>query len=955
MLLESHLQQILKLPMTATTTHRRPHLRQLLLTASLAVLSCSTLAADPKAARYYEAALARYEKNDKAGAIIELKNALQLDNQMLAAQALLGKALLSEGDPIGADVAFNEALRLGINRAEVVVPLGKAYLLQGKFDALLDRIPASGLPQDVQIEVLILRSQALAEKGNLAAAMRSLDDAQMLDARSASVRIARAGIYIRSGQIDKVMPVVDEIVAIDPNNAASWDVRAAVLHLRGDYQGALAAYAKAIQFNPKNLEPRLAMAGLLLDLGRLDEAEKEIAEIQRIQPREPRGAYLRALLASRRGDEATVRTSLTDVTKLLDPVPIAVLSRHKQMLLLAALAHHGLGNREKTQDRLITYVRSFPNEPGASKLLATYYIDAGANTTAISLLEPVQKQHPEDPKILSLLATAHMAERHYSQASALLEQAVMVSGGAADARAEFGLALIGSGQVDGGIGQMEQAFAKNPGDPRSGIALAALHLQKNQPKKARDVLETVVKRNPDNLTALNLLAVARGRSGDAVGARQTYEQVLSRDSRFTAAMLNLASMDIAEGKKDSARQRLGQILKANPNEIDAMIEMAYLEESSGNTPEAIRWLEKARSFPKGALRAGLLLTDLNLKARNADRALVVAKETALKAPQNLPALSAVTRAQIALGDLQGARQTLQDMTRYANFEPQSQVSIARLQRAVGNDSGAIYSLDKALSGNPDFLPALVLLAEIEITQREYAKAEQRIRGISQKPNGQAVAMRLQGDMALARGQHASAISSYRNALAKEPSGDLVLRIHRTHLLAGETDKAVQVLESWSRTHPDDLSVLRALADGYLRVGNFTAARSAYEKLLQRQPDNPDVLNNLAQTLLKQGDKAALGYAEKAVKLAGNDAGTVDTLGWILVQQGQLDRGVSLLRDARLRTPDDQEIRYHLAYALAKSNKLGEAKEELSHALKGTPRFDGLDDAKKLQRDLAKRQ
>ncbi len=953
MLLESLLQQIMKLPMNTIINCRRPLLHQLLLTASLTILSCTALASDPKAARYYEAALTRYEKNDMAGAIIELKNALQLDNQMLAAQVLLGKALLSEGDPIGADVAFNEALRLGINRAEVVVPLGKAYLLQGKFDALIDRIPASGLPQETQIEVLILRAQALAEKGNLIAAMRSLDEAQLLDAKSVSVRIARAGIYIRSGQIDKAMPIVDEIVAIAPNGAASWDVRAAVLHLRGDYQGAIAGYSKAIQFNPKNLEPRLAMAGLLLDLGKLDEAGKEIEEIQRIQAREPRGAYLRALLASRRGDEATVRASLTDVTKLLDPVPIAVLSRHKQMLLLAILAHHGLGNREKTKDRLITYVRSFPNEPGASKLLATYHIDAGANTSAISLLEPVQKLHPEDPRILSLLATALMAERQYSRASALLEQAVKVSGGAADARAELGLALIGSGQVDGGIGQMEQAFAKNPGEPRSGIALATLQLQKSQPKKAREVLETVVKRNPDNLTALNLLAVARGRSGDAAGARQAYEQVIRRDSRFTAALLNLASLDIAEGKKDSARQRLGQILKANPNELDAMVEMAFVEASSGNTSEAVRWLEKARSFPKGALRAGLLLTDLNLKNRNADRALAVAKETALKVPQNLLALSAVTRTQIALGDLKGARQTLQEMTRYANFEPQSQVSVARLQRAAGNDPGAIYSLDKALGGNPDYIPALVLLAEIEIAQREYAKAEQRIRGIGQKPNGQAVAMRLQGDLALARGQHSAAISSYRTALNKEPSSDLALRIHRTHLLAGETDKAVQALESWSRTHPDDLSVHRALADGYLRINNLAAARSAYEKLLQRQPDNPDVLNNLAQTLHKLGDKTALGYAEKAVKLAGNDAGTVDTLGWILVQQGQLDRGISLLRDARLRAPDNPEIRYHLAFALAKSNKLGEAKEELSQALKGTTRFDELEDAKKLQRDLEK--
>ena len=85
--------------MSTTITRWRPQFRQLLLTAALAALSSSSLAADPKAARHYEAALSRYERNDMAGAIIELKNALQLDNQMLAAQVLMGKALLSEGEP----------------------------------------------------------------------------------------------------------------------------------------------------------------------------------------------------------------------------------------------------------------------------------------------------------------------------------------------------------------------------------------------------------------------------------------------------------------------------------------------------------------------------------------------------------------------------------------------------------------------------------------------------------------------------------------------------------------------------------------------------------------------------------------------------------------------------------------------------------------------------------------
>lgn len=922
--------------------------------AGLLAFAVQAGAADSKALRFYEDALARYDKNDMPGAIIQLKNVLQQDKQMLAAHILLGKALLSEGDPVGAEVEFEEALRLGVNRAEVAVPLARAYLQQGKFDALLDRIVPSGLPKELQVDILILRGNALAEKGSQAAAIRSLDEAQTVDPRSVQVRLAKSAILIRSGAIDQAAAQVDEAMKLAPNDASVWDARASVLHLKGDLQGALSAYAKSVSIDPRNLDTRFARAGLMLDLDRLDEADREVADIQRLSPQEPRGAYLRAVIAGRKGDAATVRASLSEVVKLLDPVPSSTLNRHKQMLLLAALAHHGLGNREKARERLSTYVRQFPREPGASKLLASLYIEAGENVSAISLLEPLQKANPDDPRLLSLLASAHMAMRHYSQATALLEQAVKASGGAADIRADFGLSLISEGQTDLGINQLQQSFAKDPGQPRAGIVLAAAYLRKNQPKKALEVIEAVVKRDPDNLTALNFLGLVRKAAGDAAGSRKAYEQALSRDERFHIAALNLARLDVSEGKPDAARSRLARILKIDANNADAMFEMALLEERAGNFQEAVRWLEKARAFPTGFLRAGLYLTELHMHRRSFEQALAVAKETASKAPENLVALAAVSRVQIALGDNRGARQTLADMTRYANYDAAAQVEVARLQLAAGNDAGAAYSLEKALGGNPEFLPALVMQAELDIARRDYAKAEQRIRLIGQKSTGQVPAARLQGDLAVTRGQYGNAIASYRSALAKEASSDTALRICRAHFLAGDGEKGIKFLEGWHREHPNDMVIERAVADGYLRIGNLSAARGAYERFLQRQPEDADVLNNLAQTMLKQGDSGALDIAQKAVRIAGNDAGVIDTLGWVLVKQGQTERGLGYLRDARLRNPANAEIRYHLAVALAKTGRQSEAREELAQALKDPgSSFEGLEDAKKLQREMSR--
>ena len=128
-------------------------------------------AAPDKAAKFYEDALGRFEKNDMPGTVIQLKNALQQDQKMLAAHLLLGKALLRDGDLKGAEAAFEEALKQGVNRGEVALPLGQVYLALGRPEAVIERIPATGLPTALQVEVLTMRGNAYAEAGNARMAM----------------------------------------------------------------------------------------------------------------------------------------------------------------------------------------------------------------------------------------------------------------------------------------------------------------------------------------------------------------------------------------------------------------------------------------------------------------------------------------------------------------------------------------------------------------------------------------------------------------------------------------------------------------------------------------------------------------------------------------------------------------------------------------------------------------
>jgi putative PEP-CTERM system TPR-repeat lipoprotein len=575
----------------------------------------------------------------------------------------------------------------------------------------------------------------------------------------------------------------------------------------------------------------------------------------------------------------------------------------------------------------------------------------GQYREAISVLEPARKEAPNDPQTLALLATAHIARHQYQIASGYLEQALGTSGGSPEVHATLGFSLLGSGQSDLGLDHLERAFRADPGQARIGIALTELYLRRGQPQLAVKAAEAVVERAPGNVIALNLLGVARGGAGDLRGARTAYEKAIAVDKGFLPAELNLGKLELAERNYPAARGRFEAILKAHPSNTQAMFELAATEESAGRPEEAIRWFEKVRSLDRGNVAATARLVDLHIAAKRAAQALEIAKETEAAAPENIEALAALGRAYVAVGNAALAQTVFGRMVRLAGFDADRQTQIARYQLAASNPQGAVYSLEKALAGNPEHLPAQVLLTEIDLERGEIAKAEQRARAIAKRRPDDPAGYRLLADIALARRQYPEAIEGYRAALSKEQTTAAALRLFRAYVASGKLAAANEFMETWIKSRPEDALAQRALAEGYLRAGNLAAARARYEDVLKRHDADPNVLNNLANILLLQGDKNALEYAEQAHRLAPGDALAQDTLGWVLVQQDQVDLGLRHLREARLRDPPNREIRYHLAAALARAGRRDEAKSELDEALRGDARFEGAADARKLMREL----
>ncbi len=927
----------------------------ILCTASLLLLATSVQGADSKASKFYEDALVRFEKKDIDGAIIQLKNALQIDKNMLPVQVLLGKALLKNGDPIGAEVAFNEAIRLGVNRAEVVVQLALAYTAQGKQKLILDQpqLAVAGLPPGVQSQLLLVRASASSDLGDVKAALKAVDDARALDPKSSAVLLAEVPIRIRVNQLREANEAVDRALAMTPDLADAHYQKGSIMHVVGNLKGALASYDRALKLDAEHIEARVSRAGIYIDLGQGKDAAKDVSELQRLAPIDPRAAYMQALLAEKDGKPEEARTALKEVIGLLDPVPIEFIRFRPQLLMLNGLAHFGLNEGEKAKQYLEAFQKVQGNTP-ASKLLAQLYIRDGNTDRAVEVLETYLKAQPADGQALTLLGSALMAKGQHGRAATLMQRALQ-SKDLPEFRTVLGLSLLRSGQTGNATLELEAALKADPRQTQAATSLIALYLRGGQLAKAVTVAEALVKQQPTNAGFFNLLGMAKSDARDMTGAKAAFTQSAKLDDAFVTPKLNLARLDIAAKAYDSALLRLNAILKIDEKNAEAMVELATIDERRGKALEAQRWLEKAADLagPK-EVRWGLALSEFHLRNGRPGPALEAIKKVSSKAPDDLPVLLAYARAQLATGDKVNVKGTLTTATRVADYNPGPQVQIALLQLTANNLGGAAYSLEKALSSQPDFLPAMALMTEVELRQGEAAKAEKRAKDIVARSPKQSVGYSLLGDVAMTRSQTPIALDNYRKAHQVQPSTETLLRLFRV-LATQEGGKAAAPLaEQWLKTHPKDAAVQRALADSYARAGSFKQAKTAYEELLKIAPDDSSALNNLANVLLTLKDPSAIKVAEQAVAKNANNANAIDTLGWALFQSGKpedRDRAVQLLRDARLREPASSEIRYHLAAALAQTGRKNEAKDELLVALKSGKAFEGSADAAALLKTL----
>jgi Flp pilus assembly protein TadD len=114
---------------------------------------------------------------------------------------------------------------------------------------------------------------------------------------------------------------------------------------------------------------------------------------------------------------------------------------------------------------------------------------------------------------------------------------------------------------------------------------------------------------------------------------------------------------------------------------------------------------------------------------------------------------------------------------------------------------------------------------------------------------------------------------------------------------------------------------------------MAAGRKDFQKALELNPDQPQVLNYLGYSWVDQGVnlEAGMEMIKKAVELRPKDGYIVDSLGWAYYRLGRFDEAVKHLERAIELRPEDPTINDHLGDAYWKVGRELEARFQWSHA------------------------
>ena len=464
-------------------------------------------------------------------------------------------------------------------------------------------------------------------------------------------------------------------------------------------------------------------------------------------------------------------------------------------------------------------------------------------------------------------------------------------------------------------------------------------------KLAKEILTKVLKREPENVSALASFAHAELNDENPAAAEEYFGKALKVDPDNGPLQMALADLYSRQGRLDEAQQSLEKLVEQNPDETGLRYIFGEFLLRRGQSEGALEQYEKTITAEPGRHHARDRLYDMYLTRRMVDKAKALTDSLKAELP-NDPGLAYFEGRNLELDGKreEALKKFISAMQGSNSFAPAFRRA-GLIEMQLGQIREGVEHLNQAIAIDGGDVGARLALARHLYLKRELSQATEHVEQVLKRYPRQLGANLLRADIALLEGDLDRARKVYNffiqafpdNPNSKFKMGLLEERsknyeeaadwyrktlVHDTNVLAPA--RRLVFLETKTKSIDE---ILEMLSDLKLKSEKSKGEYSLLMGSLQ-----------LANTEDEKRFEKARKLYEDAVKLNPNLIGAYYGLGAIDARDGDLD--AAIVNYKKLLEKNDKHVPSHMLLAMAyeRKNDREKAAEVYENILKVAPTF-----------------
>ena len=583
-------------------------------------------------------------------AVIHVKNVLQQNAKNSEARYLLGKIYSQIGKGEDAEIELRRAIEFGYEREKVEPYLGEALFLQGKFSDVLQTLKDDGGKADLLVlkgnayiglaEYISAKEQftnvlskdeknagALLGKAKLALVEKDILVAekyleQALDIEETLVEAwqLKGGLLFTKGELDAAELAFAKVVSLEPDVPTNSSLLAhaslaRVYIAKEDFQAALTHVDRILMMAPNHPGANYLRALVAYGEKEFDTAESHLHSVKKFLPddlgvtlllgtvnyhqqkyeqaninlshfvsKQPTFIPARKILAATRIQLNRPKEAMD----VLEPAMSAAPQDSEFYKIIGSVAMR-LGDRQGAKEYLSKALKEKPGDFVARSQLTSLRISEGEGNNVISELEAAILKEDASYKDKILLIQSYIQKNDIKKAKKLAMQVIKEHPGESGAYSLLAHIALHQGEAELARGYYEDALEINPNSTELAIHAARLNVQLGEYFPARESLEALLDKHPDNISVMVELVKLEKQAKRLDDAIKWSKKIQNYKSTWIGYELE-GKLRAIQGDYASAAKNFEIVLANSPTEEMAILKFKAQKEVI--KADAISFLEK---------------------------------------------------------------------------------------------------------------------------------------------------------------------------------------------------------------------------------------------------------------------------------------------------------------------------------------------------------------------------